>query len=101
MSETDDDPTRDFVDDLPTIETQLPPIADEDVFPGQATAGEELPDTGPHRSTDYLAGREAGFGEGINAACAVLAGELRRAGLAEADIPKVALRVRQGAEELG
>jgi hypothetical protein len=47
---SDDDQNNDFADDLPTIETQLPPIADEDVFPGTAAAGEEPPTralTGP------------------------------------------------------
>lgn len=96
---SDDNAPGEFDDDLPTLETRLVPFEDADVFP--APVAEDLPDTGPHQSTDYLAGREAGFGEGVNAACAVLAGELRRLGIPEAEIPRVALRLRQGAEERG
>lgn len=99
----DDDGQHDFDDDLPTLETRPPPIANEDVFPPTPPPDVDpnLPDTAPHRSMDYLAGRETGYREGVNAACAVLAPELRRAGVSEAEIPRIALRVRQGAEDRG
>ncbi len=100
MSSSDDDAPGEFDDDLPTLETPLAAIEDEDVFPG-VPVGPALPDTGPHRSIEWLAGRKVGYDDGINAACALLAGELRRLGIADAEIPKVALRLRRGAAERG
>lgn len=87
----DDDGIHEFDEDAKTTLTGEP-VAEE-VF--------REPTTGPHRSTEFLAGREQGFGEGVNAALAVLGGELRRVGVPEAEIPKIAVRVRQDAEDLG
>ena len=69
------------------------PVDDEAVFPE--------PPTGKHRSTEFLAGRERGFTDGIAACARVLRDMLRSAGLSEEQVHNIALKMRLDAEKLG
>ena len=60
-----------------------------------------LTETTPHRSLDYLTGREDGFSKGVAIVIEVLAIELRRAGLTDAESRPVCLRVRVRALDMG
>jgi hypothetical protein len=52
--------------------------------------------TRTYKSTEFLAGREAGFKDGVDAAVAALTGELVRAGCTEDEIKHIVARVRSG-----
>lgn len=59
------------------------------------------PDTDKHHSLDYLAGREAGFSEGVEAAIAALRYELSRAGVVGNELEKISGRIKLVALEKG
>ena len=50
-----------------------------------------------YKSAEFLAGREAGLNEGVDAAVAALRVELVRAGCTEDEIKHIVARVRTGA----
>lgn len=65
-------------------------------------AGVPPVDTAPHRSIDYLGGRETGYSEGLNAILVDLAAELRKvACLTETDVLVIVGRLREKAERKG
>jgi hypothetical protein len=57
--------------------------------------------TAPHRSLDWLAGREAGYGEGVRAAIWELIEELRRARCTDDDILRIRRRIETRALSRG
>lgn len=59
------------------------------------------PVTEPHHSLDFLAGREAGFSEGVAQALAALEIELKKAQLTPAEIARIRSRVQTGAHDRG
>jgi hypothetical protein len=61
--------------------------------PGQQTRA--------YKSAEFLAGREAGFKEGIDAAVAALRAELIRARATEDEIKHIVARVRAGSASRG
>lgn len=76
--EFDDDPTH--LDEIPVLDE---------------------PDTAKHKSLDYLAGREKGFSEGIEAVVAALKIELERAGVVDNDCRRFISKVWDGALKKG
>ena len=79
-----------------------PDDENHDWFDGDPThVDQNLVETNPHRSLDYLAGREDGFSKGVARVIEVLAIELRRAGLTDAESRPVCLRVRVRALDEG
>ena len=79
----DDDPPEPFEDE-PTHLDEMKPIA-----------GSER-QTSSFKSAEYLAGREAGLKEGVDATVAALREELVRAGCTEEEIKHIIARVRAG-----
>ena len=72
--EFDDDPTH--LDEMPVLDE---------------------PDTAKHKSLDWLAGREQGVSEGIEAAVNALKVELERAGIAGSECSRILRKVWDGA----
>lgn len=58
-------------------------------------------DTAKHKSIDYLAGREKGFGEGVEAAVKALEVELIKTNITGKECQKILNRVRTGGLERG
>lgn len=84
----DDDPaTIDWGPDADTSIDDRPPLLEAD--------------TAKYKSLEYAAGREAGFTEGVDLACAALIVELRRSGFSEAEVVRWQRRVRLLAWERG
>ncbi|HVZ89047.1 MAG TPA: hypothetical protein VHG72_18910 [Polyangia bacterium] len=80
----DDDSPEPF-DDEPTHLDEMDPLAPSDR------------QTRSYKSVEFLAGREAGFKEGVDAAVAALRVELIRARCTEDEIKHIVARVRAGA----
>jgi hypothetical protein len=80
----DDDPPELF-DDEPTHLDEIKPL------------GISERQTRTYKSAEYLAGRDAGLKEGIDATVAALREELVRAGCTEDEIKHIIARVRAGA----
>jgi hypothetical protein len=81
MAPPDDDAPEAF-DDEPTHMDEAGPLAEQD--------------TRAYKSVEFLAGREAGFAEGVEAAVAALRNELVRARCTEEEIKLIIARVRAG-----
>jgi hypothetical protein len=81
---TADDDSGAFFDDGPTHIDEAAPLED----PEQ--------DTTSYKSLEFLAGREAGYREGFNAAIGALKVELVRAGCTEDEIKSILSRVGAG-----
>lgn len=81
---TGDDDSGAFFDDGPTHIDEAAPLED----PEQ--------DTTSYKSLEFLAGREAGYREGFNAAIGALKVELVRAGCTEDEIKSILSRVGAG-----
>lgn len=79
----DDDPADDWEQEAKTV------------------ADPSLAETNPHRSLDYLAGREAGFSEGIDRVLAALEWELVIADLDQAERAPILARIREMALRRG
>jgi hypothetical protein len=84
---TGDDDSGAFFDDGPTHIDEAAPLED----PEQ--------DTTAYKSLEFLAGREAGYREGFNAAIGALRVELVRAGCTEDEIKSILSRVGAGVGE--
>jgi hypothetical protein len=82
-----DDDSPEVFEDEPTHLDDMQPLA--------ATERQ----TRSYKSAEFLAGREAGFKEGVDAAVAALRVELIRAGCTEDEIKHIVARVRAGAGE--
>jgi hypothetical protein len=82
-----DDDSPEVFEDEPTHLYDMQPLA--------ATERQ----TRSYKSAEFLAGREAGFKEGVDAAVAALRVELIRAGCTEDEIKHIVARVRAGAGE--
>lgn len=82
----DDDPAPEWFQRMPTVIEARP---------------EPLAITEPHRSLDHMAGRESGFGEGVEAIVASLGHELDKAGLPEKERRAICGRVRDAALRSG
>jgi hypothetical protein len=54
--------------------------------------------TTAYKSAEFLAGRQAGFKDGVEAAIAALSAELVRARCTEDEVKRITARVRAGAE---
>ena len=80
-----DDDSPELFEDEPTHLDQMQPLA----------ASERQ--TGTYKSAEFLAGREAGLNEGVDAAVAALRVELIRAGCTDDEIKHIVARVRTGA----
>ena len=80
----DDDPPELFEDE-PTHLDEMKPL------------GISERQTRTYKSAEYLAGRDAGLQEGIDATVAALRDELVRAGCTEDEIKHIIARVRAGA----
>jgi hypothetical protein len=80
-----DDDSPELFEDEPTHLDEMQPLA----------ASERQ--TGTYKSAEFLAGREAGLNEGVDAAVAALRVELIRAGCTEDEIKHIVARVRTGA----
>jgi hypothetical protein len=80
-----DDDSPELFEDEPTHLDEMKPI------PG----GSER-QTRTYKSAEYLAGRDAGLKEGIDATVAALREELVRAGCTEDEIKHIIARVRAG-----
>lgn len=76
--EFDDDPTN--LDEIPVLEEA---------------------DTAKHKSLDFLAGREKGFSEGVEAAAAALKAELVKAGIVGEECLRILRKVWDGALKKG
>ena len=84
---TGDDDSGAFFDDGPTHIDEAAPLED----PEQETTS--------YKSLEFLAGREAGYREGFNAAIGALRVELVRAGCTEDEIKSILSRVGAGVGE--
>jgi hypothetical protein len=82
-----DDDSPDVFEDEPTHLDEMKPVA----------ASERQ--TRTYKSEEFLAGREAGLNEGVEAAVAALRAELIRAGCTEDEIKHIVARVRARAGE--
>ncbi len=80
-----DDDSPELLEDEPTRLDDMQPL------------GVSERQTRTYRSAEYLAGRESGLKEGIDAAVAALRVELIRAGCTEDEIKHIVARVRAGA----
>ncbi|MFL5307710.1 MAG: hypothetical protein ACJ8F1_21000 [Polyangia bacterium] len=82
-----------------------PEPSDEDVTSLDET--NRLPVSAPdqqtraYKSAEFLAGRDAGFKEGVDAAVAALRGELIRARATDEEIKHIVARVRSGSVARG
>ena len=81
-------------DDGPEIFADEPTLDEID-------AAAESEQTRSYKSAEFLAGREAGFKEGIEAAVAALRDELLRAKATEDEIKHIIARVRAGSSNRG
>ncbi len=63
-----------------------------------APIGESESETAAYKSDEFLAGREAGFREGIEIAVAALKAELVRAGCTTEEVRHIVARVRAGTQ---
>ncbi len=79
-----DDDAPDLFEDEPTHLDEMRPIASSER------------QTRTYKSAEYLAGRDAGLKEGIDATVAALREELVRAGCTEDEIKHIIARVRAG-----
>jgi hypothetical protein len=80
-----EDDSPEFFEDEPTHLDEMQPL------------GVSERQTRAYKSAEFLAGREAGLKEGIDAAVAALRLELVRAGCTEDEIKHIVARVRAGA----
>ena len=78
-------------DDVPEIFAEEP--TDE------VSGASETDDTRAYKSVEFLAGREAGFKEGVEAAVAALKDELVRAKATDDEIKHIIARVRAGSAQ--
>ena len=78
-------------DDVPEI------FADEPT--DEIEAASDADDTRAYKSVEFLAGREAGFKEGVEAAVAALRDELVRAKATSDEIKHIIARVRAGSAQ--
>lgn len=73
-----------------------------DAFENEPThTDEEAEDTSSYKSAEFLAGREAGFKEGVEAAISALKDELVRAKATDEEIKHIIARVRAGSANRG
>ena len=82
-------------DDAPEI------FEDEPTHMDEIEAQPESDDTRSYKSAEFLAGREAGFKEGVEAAVAALRDELLRAKATKDEIKHIIARVRAGSAQRG
>jgi hypothetical protein len=80
-----DDDSPEILEDEPTRLDEILPL------------GPSERQTRAYKSEEFLAGREAGLKEGVDAAVAALRVELVRAGCTEDEIKHIVARVRAGA----
>ena len=80
-----EDDSPEFFEDEPTHLDEMQPL------------GVSERQTRAYKSAEFLAGREAGLKEGVDAAVAALRLELVRAGCTEDEIKHIVARVRAGA----
>jgi hypothetical protein len=80
-----DDDSPELFEDEPTHLDEMKPI------------GASERQTRNYKSAEFLAGREAGFKEGVDATVAALRLELIRAGCTEDEVKHIVARVRAGA----
>jgi len=80
-----DDDSPELFEDEPTHLDEMRPL------------GSSERQTRTYKSAEFLAGREAGFKEGVEAAVAALRVELIRAGCTEDEIKHIVARVGAGA----
>jgi len=86
QGDDDDNPVPEWFQRMPTVIDARP---------------EPLAETTPHRSLDHMAGRESGYGEGVERVCAALERELVRAGLSFKERLPIIRRVRDAALRAG
>ena len=82
-----DDDSPEVFEDEPTHLDEMQPLATSER------------QTRTYKSAEFLAGREAGFKEGVEAAVSALRLELIRAGCTEDEIKHIVARVRTGSGE--
>ncbi len=80
-------------DDAPEI------FQDEPTHTDDVDAASETDDTRAYKSVEFLAGREAGFKEGVEAAVAALRDELLKAKATNDEIKHIIARVRAGSAQ--
>jgi hypothetical protein len=80
-----DDDSPDGFEDEPTHLDEMQPLGERQ--------------TRTYKTAEFLAGRDAGVKEGIDAAVTALRAELVRAGCTEDEIKHIVARVRAGAAE--
>ncbi len=90
MAPDDDEP--ELFDSEPTHLDEVGPVPSAEIR--SVPTGERQTTT--YKSAEYLAGRDAGLKEGIDAAVAALREELIRAGCTEDEIKHIIARVRTG-----
>jgi hypothetical protein len=83
----DDDVPEIFIDDEPTLSNDT------------RSTGDSGRHTRAYKSAEFLAGRDAGFSEGVEAAVTALKTELLRAGCSDDEVKHITARVRGSAAE--